>query len=181
MGMSVIQYLRHLQALLPRGFAWPRAEGSNLTALLRVLSAELARVDQRAEQLLDEADPRSTSEMLTDWETAVGLPDPCSGQLETVAQRIDVLVTKVNLVGRQSPQFFIDLAAGLGYSITIDEQVDGDPYKWRVNAPSETIRIFTAGSGRAGEPLRSGNNQLLECAINRLCPAHTQVVFGYGG
>lgn len=180
MGMTPDQYLSQLQALLPLGAAWPRHADSDMTRLLSALAQELARIDARAEKLIDEIDPRTTSELLLEWEAIAGLPDPCTGPLDTLQARRLALITKIANLGGQSRAFFIALAATLGYTITIDEKVDGLPHKWRVNAPAVTIRTFKAGRSRAGDPLRDWGNALLECAITRLKPAHTTVVFGYG-
>jgi len=181
MGMTSAQYLAQLQALLPRGAAWTREPDTDLTKLLHGLADELARVDERCDQLLKEMDPRTVTEMISDWETTYGLPDPCTGPLETLAERRAALAAKVSAIGQASPAYFITLAASIGYTVTIDENVDGDQFKWRVNANSVTVRSFRAGQGRAGERLRTWGNQLLECVITKYCPAHTQVVFGYGG
>lgn len=178
--MTAADYLSLLQALLPPGKAWTRDPDAVLTALLVALAAELARVDARVDALQNETDPRTVGELLEEWETVFGLPDTCTGQLPTLAQRRMALHGRVTAVGGASPAYFIAVAAAVGYTVTIDEQVDADPYKWRVNAPATTVTEFRAGSGRAGEPLRSWGNQLLECAIIRLCPAHTQVIFAYG-
>jgi uncharacterized protein YmfQ (DUF2313 family) len=70
-------YLSQLLALLPPGDALAREPGSRLERLLSVPAAELARVDGRVEALLVESDAARTTEMLADWERALGLPDEC--------------------------------------------------------------------------------------------------------
>jgi len=187
-------YREALQALLPPGAAWTREADAVLTALLDALAQELARVDVRADGLLDEADPRTTAELLADWERMAGLPDSCVTTTQTVSERRDALVARLTSLGGQSRQYFIDLAASLGYTITIIElgpfkaghnsagdAVMNDPWQfvWRVNAPTTTVRDFKAGSGAAGESLRSWGNLMLECAIAKLKPAHTYVQFSY--
>jgi len=197
MGMTADQYLSQLQALLPSGAAWPRHPDSDQTKLLRALAEELARIDRRAEVLLDEADPQTTTELLPDWEAAHGLPDPCTGPLDTLQQRRAAVLAKLTSQGGQSLPFYIQLAKALGYTVTITEfhgvlyagrGAAGDPvasadnpHLWRINAPAETAQPFCAGSGTAGEALSSWGKELLECAITRLKPAHTTVLFGYGG
>lgn len=194
MVMTADQYLTMVQALLPPGAAWPRDADAVITGVLRAMAAELARLDQRADDLVGEADPRTTSELLTDWERVAGLPDLFSGDLNTVQERRDALVTKLTNVGGQSRAFFIALAARLGYTITITEfqpfrvgfnaagdRLNGGPWSftWQVNAPETTIREFRVGRSVAGEPLRSWGNELLESAINAYKPAHTYVIFAY--
>jgi uncharacterized protein YmfQ (DUF2313 family) len=194
MGMTTDQYLLMLQALLPHGSAWPREPDAVLTKTLQGLADEVARVDLRAENLLDEVDPRTTSEMLLDWERIAGLPDLFSGDLDTVQERREALVTKLTNVGGQSRAFFIALAARLGYTITITEfrpfrvgvnaagdALNGGPwnYTWQVNAPETTIKEFRCGQSAVGEALRSWGNDLLESAISTYKPAHTHVIFAY--
>jgi uncharacterized protein YmfQ (DUF2313 family) len=75
--MDASAYLSQLIGLLPPGDALAREPGSVLERLLSVPAAELARVDGRVEALLTESDPARTTEMLADWERALGLPDVC--------------------------------------------------------------------------------------------------------
>ena len=93
-------------------------------------------------------------------------------------------------------KYFEAVAAELGYQVTITEffpfragaSKAGDPaagdawaFAWQVNAPETTIWEFKAGHSTAGEPLRTWGNEKLECVIERLKPAHTEVLFAYGG
>jgi uncharacterized protein YmfQ (DUF2313 family) len=195
MALDEQAYLGQLQELLPPGAAWTREPAAMLTEVLSAWSAELARVDQRADDLLNEGDPRITLELLPDWERVAGLPDPCAGAPETVAERRDRLVGRLTSRGGQSRQYFIDLAASYGFIITITEFQPlrvgfraGDrcygiawAFAWQVNAPEETVRIFRAGQSFAGEPLASWGNAILECVTSRLKPAHTHAIFAYGG
>lgn len=193
MGMSGADYLSQLQALLPQGPAWPRDPNAVLTLLLDAWAAEFARVDGRANRLPDELDPRTTSELLADWERVAGLPSPCMvGITQTVAERRAALHTKLTRLGGQSRQFFIDLAASLGFTVTITEfrpyhvnnavnlPVNSELWNfvWQVNAPLNTVRRFTVGSA-VNDALASWGNTLLECAISLLKPAHTKVLFAY--
>lgn len=192
MALSTEDYLQQLQALLPQGPAWSREQDTVLTKLLTAFAEEFARVDLRIDNLLNEADPRTTNELLTDWEHVAGLPDLCTGIPATIALRRELLVSKLTNVGGQSRLFFIDLAAKLGYTITITEfkrfrvtSRVNDPlnnadwaYAWRVNSALNTVRKFTV-AGRVNEPLASWGNTALECVITRLKPAHTHVQFAY--
>lgn len=77
MALTAEQYQSQLLELLPLGAVWPRDLDTGLAKLLLAKADEFARVDGRADQLIEEADPRTTSEMLSDWERVVGLPDEC--------------------------------------------------------------------------------------------------------
>jgi len=193
MGMTADQYFSQQVALLPRGILWDSLVEHELGELLRAQAKEYARIDARTDDLLKEADPRKTYEMLIDWETDFGLPEKCTDEALTLEQRNKVLHAKVTNLGGQSRQFFIDLAKGLGYDITITEfsifnfeSSFEDPmtdenwlFVWRVNAPEETINYMTVESG-LDEPYATWGNERLECSINRLKPDHTTVLFAYG-
>lgn len=175
MGLSAAEYLSQLQALLPAGAAWSREPDAVLTQVLAALAEELARVDARADDLLDEADPRTTYELLGDWEGVAGLPDICTGIQTTLAARRAALVGKVTFTGGASRQFFIDIAEGLGYTVTITEPA---LHTWQVNGELNTITTFKVNSG-VNEALRSWGNALLECELAKRKPAHTVLQFAY--
>lgn len=191
----VDDYIDQLAAMLPPGIAIRREADTDIYKLLSAMAEEMARIDNRGDDLLLESDPRTTTELLAEWEAQVGLPDPClAGAEQTVQQRRNAVVARYTARGGQSKQFFIDFAASLGYTVTITEfrpfragiSAAGDPlsngdwiFAWRVNAPETTITHFRAGQSAAGEPLRSWGNDQLECAIDRLKPAHTILQFSY--
>lgn len=195
MGLTDTDYLHQLQALLPPGPAWSRDDVAPITHLLGALALELERIDGRAWQIIEEADPRTVAELFGDWERVAGLPDSCAvafGGTQTVAQRRAALVGKLTTLGGQSPAYFIGLAAALGYVITVTEfhahtvgdDVDypiyGDAWNfaWQVNAALNTVTEITVES-TVEDPLAAWGNALLECVINRLKPAHTAVLFSY--
>ncbi len=195
MVLTETDYLRQLQALLPPGPAWPKDDDATLTRLLGALAAELARVDGRAQQLVEEADPRTVAELFADWERVAGLPDACAqafGGDQTMVQRRAALVGRLTTLGGQSPAYFIGLAATLGYAITITEFrahcVNDDVeqllydsawnFAWQVNAALNTVTAITVDS-TVEDPLAAWGNALLECVIKRLKPAQTTVIFSY--
>jgi uncharacterized protein YmfQ (DUF2313 family) len=195
-----IAYREQLGALLPRGRAWPREEGSTLMRLLHAEADELARVDARLSDLFEETDVRSTLELLGDWERVAGLPDACTPAPDSIAERRTALLSRLTSQGGQSRAYFIELAATLGFAITIDEfrpfvagSYAGDDicgedwaHAWRVNVlppaidtgEGFTVTYLCAG-GNAGDYLAGYGSLDLECIINRAKPAHTTVLFSY--
>lgn len=190
-------YLRQLQALLPMGAAWPRDDDAVLTRLLAAAADELARVDARSVQLLAEADPRTTAEMLADWERNAGLPDQCvvlSGQTQGAVQRRAALVSRLTQLGGQSVAYFTRLAASYGYTVSIseykpfragasrsgDQISNGDwAYAWKASAPLNTVTPFRAGQSVSGDAVAAWGNKALECVFSRCKPAHTTIIFTY--
>ena len=192
--MIAEDYREQFLALLPQGRVWTREPDSQLSKLLLGLADEFARVDARIDDLLEEQDARTTNELLVDWERVTGLPGDCVPLADTLQERRAEVVQKLTTRGGQDRQFFIDVAARLGFRITITEvtpfRVDinkiGDPilgedwwFAWQVNGPLQTIRNFQIGQSQIGEPLRDWGNDVLECVINELAPAHTIVLFAY--
>jgi uncharacterized protein YmfQ (DUF2313 family) len=193
-GFPRDRYREMLAALMPPGGAW---RGPVLAELLDAAAGELARLDGRIADLLDrEADPRAALELLAQWEAELALPGPCALPAETLALRRERAHDALTARGGASRAFFVGLAARLGYAISIEEfrpfragrnaageSLYGEDWTWawRVRvAAAETVRRFRAGASAAGEPLAAWGNDLLECVIGRVRPAHTRVLFGYG-
>ena len=182
--------------LLPTGLAWAKDPGFETYEVATALSKELERIDTRASDLLRESDPRTTSELIGDWERVLGLPDECSGDTPTLQDRRDQVVARLTDGGSINRQYYIDLAASLGFTVTIFEYRPflagrgraGDAisnglwiFVWQINAPENTIKYFRAGSSLAGEALARWGNDTLECLITKRAPAGTKVLFSYGG
>lgn len=194
------QYLQLQQNLLPPGAAWPREDGAALTELLHGFAEEFARTHNRADELIIEADPRSTLELLGDWERVAGLPDPCSPAANTIQERRDALVERLTSRGGQSIAFFIAIATAIGYgNVTITEfspfrcGIDqcgltelGDNsiwFKWQVHVPEARVTNFRCGLSQCGidELTDIDRADDLECILLRDKPGHTLLLFSYEG
>lgn len=194
MAMNQQSYASQLAKLLPRGLLWAETASNKIGSLIDAMAAEMARIDARSDDMLNEADPRTTFELLPDWERNYGLPENCSLEAQNLEQRIEALVAKVNFEGSLSIPFFIDLAASIGFEITITEfdvytfesNVEAPfygvewRYAWQVNAPAVTVTYRTTESD-VETPFASWGNELLECTFQRTKPGHTRVFFTYGG
>ncbi|WP_407936830.1 YmfQ family protein [Jiella pelagia] len=191
----VLDYTRALQAMLPPGGAWTREPDSNLSKLLTAMADTLARLDDRVSVLLQETDPRVANELLADWERITIADDECGAGLDTLQARRAAVAARLAQIGGQSPAYFISLASLIGFTVTITEfrpfragyGAAGDPVyseeyalTWRINAPEETETPFRVGQSAVGERLVSWGNERLECTLNRVKPAHTTLLFGYG-
>ncbi|ASW00130.1 YmfQ family protein [Paraburkholderia aromaticivorans] len=189
-------FLKAIQALMPRGLAWPRDPTSVMAQAMSGLSPTWARHTARNNNLLVDAFPKTAVELLPEWESALGLPDPCAGPAPTVAQRQAQVVARFAGSGGQSVPYFIQYAALLGYTVTVTEYVSarvgqsrvGQPvfrlgpqwsFVWQINAPLNTITQSKVGTARAGDPLASWGNAVLQCELNEVIPAHTILIFAY--
>lgn len=194
-SLTAEDYAAALLALLPPGTAWPRDAGAVLGIVARGLAARPAAVHERAERALAETYPPSTLELLPEWEASMGLPDECVGGDLSTAQRRAAVVGRLTARGGQSVPYLIEVAAGLGYEVTVEEHVPGragcihagDPcggeawaHAFTVHAPEQTVTEAVAGGCVAGDPLRAWGNLGLQCVLARIRPAHAVLIFAYG-
>lgn len=196
MRAAPADYLAHLQALLPPGAAWTREPGAVLTRLLAAQAAGLARAHNRALDLMEEADPRTTVELLAEWERLCGLPDTCTaGAALTPDERRAAVVGRLVARGGQSRRYFIGVAAAMGYpGATVTEfrpfragsactdatYTEDARHVWRLDVPDDGgLETFTVGAA-CTDAVRRWGRPILECAIRRHQPAHGLVHFGYG-
>lgn len=193
-------YVDQLRSLLPPGAAWNAKAGSTLAGLLSGFASELARIDARGVDLIEEADPRTANELLVDWERLLGLPDTCTGVPETARERQAAAHQKLTSTGGQTIAYFIELAAKTGFLIEIEEHrpalvgttcdtpIYGESwaFAWTVHVlPFDgylqgEVPVAVAEAGDpVGIPLRGWGALDLECLIGRARPAHTNVLFAY--
>lgn len=190
-------WLQAAQALLPRGPAWPREPEAVQTRFWTAIAQRLALLHQRARDLLErESDPAQTTEMLADWERAFGLPDACTPANPDTNARRAALLARITAQGGQSRAYFIAVAAALGYAIEIEEfrpfRVDETGiesplydqdwiFTWAVHVSATTpVSEFQIEFSTIEDPLRSwGTEPVLECMLNRLKPARTNLLFIY--
>ncbi len=191
---SRFDYCHAFAALMPRGLVWTDDLGTVQHKLRVGLCGVYERSDFAANDLLIDAFPANTLNLLPEWEASVGLPDPCAGPLPTVQARRDQVVARFAGIGGQSAAHFIEYTAALGFVVTITTFAPfragrspvGTPlygvdwaYAWAINAALNTITWFRAGRSAAGEPLASWSNLVLECELNAIAPAHKILLFQY--
>lgn len=169
------RYTTLLQKHLPAGDAWPRDEDTELFELLDGLGVEFSRVEQRALDLIEEIDPRTTSELLDDWERVCGLPgDNPNPPATTDARRAALLehlrglgapsITNINALleaisswySYRDYEYFSPFVPGstVGQSLTQDE--------WQ-----HTVRLHLESLDNGGE-----NDLAVEWLLTRIMPAH---------
>lgn len=183
-----------LLGLLPRGRVWPKELSSLQAQAVSCFAPTFQRLSDSALNLLEDTFPASTVNFLDEWESTLGLPDPCAGVLPTFQARRKQVVARLTNSGGQSVQFFIALALGLGYEIAVTQfapfrcgqstcgQQLGDSdwfFTWAVNTQINTVNFFQTGRSAVGEPLASWSNAVLECEMTEAKPSHTLVQFHY--
>jgi len=195
-------YLTALLAHLPYGKLWDdlRQPGSGIHAIMQALAEEFARVDNRAETLRLDLDPRYTSDLLFDWENFAELPDICSALVNTTLQeRRLALVAKLTYTGGQSRAFYVALANAMGYAIEITEYTpfvcgfsqcgidalwEGGHkirHHWSVTVLGPRVTYFRCGESECGiDPItKFVAADDLECRFRDINQAHRILHFVY--
>ena len=191
--MIASDYRKQLELLLPKGPAYDPQNGSVLLDFLSGMAEELARIDARTIDVLNEADPRTTTELFTEWLETVGIPDGCSVYALTPEDERTQLIQKLTKQAGQTPAFYIDLADALGYGARVEEfqeflvdrNVVGDPLydEYWVHSFSlvldEPPVVARAGVARAGDRLGTFNADFLFCILQTARPAHVVAFVGF--
>lgn len=170
---TVDDYVRALQALLPRGPAWPRDGDATLTAVLRGLAGIYAYTNERANNLLVVAFPATADDMIPEWNATLGLPGLTGYSGSDMPTQRAQIVAALTDSGGQSAAYFIELAAAFGLTITINGY---RPYRVR-----DSVRTPITGQAWAHAwrvfGVFEGDYQPLVTLFRMYKPAHTIVIF----
>ena len=184
-------YQQAMLRLLPTGRVWRRDPASTLSAVMLALAPTYTRSTVAAAQVLIDASPATTQNLLVEWENSLGLPDPCTATNPSIEQRQAAVRAKWGARGALTPAYFIALADALGFAITITEfspfAVDMScdapllepewAFTWQVNAPQIVTFYFSVEDSSVDDPLETYDAGELVCRITRDAPAGTLVLF----
>lgn len=168
---SVNDYVAALQALLPRGLAWPRDASATQTAFFTGIAPSFQRVNADANQLLVDAFPATVGDMLPEWNLTLGLPGALGYTGDDLPTQQQQVVAALTDSGGQSAAYFIGLAASLGLTIQI--------WGFRLARVNDAVNSPMYGAAWAhcwlivsDEP---GDYSGLRLLFNRYKPAHTVI------
>lgn len=188
-------YRAAIQALMPRGAAWPRDLDTVQAALLSAFAASYAKSDQSARDLLVAAFPATATQLLAEWEQTLGLPDPALPAPTTDDARRALVVATLTDSGDMSIPSFVAAAAQFGITITVstfrpfdvgrgvDWAIYGDEWAhtWRVNAsgavPVASDNPPTSSCVRREVP--GVGDARLEAMLAAFAPAYTICIVRY--
>ena len=191
-------YKAQIRSLFPRGKLWTFIPGGVLDSLITGIAQEFIRIDDRAADLIRESDPRTTVELLPDWERVMGLPGVCGNLAENDDERRNQVVAKLIQAGPQNKAFFAALAQSLGYDVDVEDIFEFLPFRAEMSRAEEylaehedwphtflikvntvSLRYFRAETHRAEDRLVEFGDALLECLVNESKPAHSIALFEY--
>lgn len=196
-GLGTDDFAAALAALYPRGPAWPRDPDSTQARYRAALADIQAAFHADLSNLADvELNPFQTDELLPDWEDEFGLPDPCVPQPQSTDQRHAALVSRIADPGGLNAQRYVELAASIGYAITITEFTPfvagvgacGGPtydldwrFVWQVNGATSPISSVMRADSACNDSLQTWGDSALECLINSRNRPSRIVLFNYSG
>jgi len=157
-----------LALLLPSSYA---RQAEALSVELAAEGNALDAAQASADSIVGGATPLFTEALLEGWERVCGL----TGQSGTEADRTSAVLARLRAVGGLSRDYFIDLAAALGYTILIEEL---QPFRASRNRVGDMICVPTIVFVWQVEVI--GMDQppaVLINLFNELKPAWTAVVF----
>jgi len=81
-------------------------------------AAEILRVDAKMNEISSEHDPRETTFLLEEWESALGIPDGCFNADGPIEERRNHVLIKLGL-SVQTAEDFEDLATVFGFASNV--------------------------------------------------------------
>ena len=105
----------------PLGAAWVafRVECTKAYSFWQSVAAGLNDLDVALCRMIHEFDPRTTDELISEWETSVSLPDPCLPAASDLQERRNWVMFRLNKKRWTTAQDWIDLAKLFGLTITV--------------------------------------------------------------
>lgn len=138
----------------------------------------LDAAEASADRLLNEMFPFLAAESFPDWERVLAITSRSTDPLQL---RRDRVVARLRSRGSLTKAYYEGLATAMGITVTIHENIGGDPFKWGVEVPGDVTYFFYAGASCAGEYLADYADVVSEVGnlFLDLKPAHTQCVLPY--
>ncbi len=168
-------------------------DGSNLKKVLLGLASEFVRFRDKTNLIYDQYDPRTTTNLITEWETQVGIPDQCFGNTGTLEERRTNILLKLAGVNVSTEEQFENIALILGFNIDVSNGIDIAVFPLTLpfvllngtEAPFTIVITLPVSEQPAGLPLElpftltSQVPDVLECLFNKIKPAQCNIIFRY--
>jgi len=192
------QHRKSLADYLPVGklFAGKNVSDTTLFKLLMGLALECYRAENNLNLVYDEYDINTTTLLIEQWESALGLPDECMNNTTDINIRRQQVLAKFTL-SIDTAESFINLAKIFGYDIEIltgkSVGVYPLPYPWLYFDSSKTARftiivrlaesvkpsVYPFTSTLYPWPYSSGETNIIECLLSNVKPANCDIIFQY--
>ena len=194
--MAVSDYDELLRKLLPPGMALDACNQPEAAELVNKTAVELHAVADLELKLFAEIDPRISTQLLSEWEASLGLPDRCTVGQQTLGDRQRAAYAKIVGGGSARRTRYLAILNALGYTdaaidrsrlwtceMPCDQPVFDDPewrFIWRVDLGVDTNTSEWTCTDPCDQHLRTWGDTAAECIILRENSITSQVLFSYG-
>lgn len=186
---SIDKNTQVLANYLPSGelYRAKNIEDSNLRKMLKALSYEYTRLQEKINELVEEHYLPTTVNLLDLWEKALGIPDECFSNMVSIEQRQLQIVAKLAKMNLTTEQDWIDLAALFGYEIKIEYVTYPSDYasSWKEAKFSMIVRFINFDDPQSNvfpckfPILFDGQSNMLVCLFEKCKAADTKVIYLY--
>jgi len=193
---NITEQTNSLAQFLPEGkvFDARNEPTATLRKFLEGLSGELKRVYDGMNDLSEDYDINFTTELISNWESAVGIPDDCfpgTGDLEERRTHVLIKFAKMNV---QTSEEFVSVIEELGFTVIL--QPGADVGIFPMIFPTEFFKdpqqarftlVVNLDSNNAVFPLpfpvefASNVNNIVICLLNVIKPANVDLLLRFTG
>lgn len=170
---SLTDHTNALADYLPggRAFEAKRISGSNLRQLLTGLAGELMRSQGYITTLNEQYLPDQTTLYLSEWESALGIPDDCFTGTGADDERLrDIILKLTSYAGVQTVADFQNLADKFDLIAVITPGADSV-------YPVVDARFAFVVEWFGATPAESQQINIVSCLFNKLKPANVEIYF----
>jgi len=168
-------------------------EDSTLRKILIGLASEWLNFRSKINEVSNEYNPKTTTQLIDEWEQFVGIPDNCIPVASTIEQRRLNVLLKLAGINATTEKQFKNVASILGYNIEVSNGVSTSTFPLTLpflliseaSAPFTIVITLPSSIKPSGFPLTfpftltSQQPAILDCLFNKLKPANTQLFFRY--
>jgi len=186
------QHANSLAAYLPSGklFQAAMVSTTNFRKFIEGLADELQLGEGYLKAYQDEYDVRTTTQLINQWESALGIPDDCFSGTGSLSERRRDALAKLGSLGVQTAKDFEDLALifGINANVFSGVGIGGFPLTLPFPLIGDTIAKFTIvvqysviGGSKftLTLPFTLGDDSvdIMQCLFRKLKPANVQILF----
>jgi len=168
-------------------------EDSTLRKILIGLASEWLNFRSKINEVSNEYNPKTTTQLIEEWEQFVGIPDNCIPVASTIEQRRLNVLLKLAGINATTEKQFKNVASILGYNIEVSNGVSTSTFPLTLpflliseaSAPFTIVITLPSSIKPNGFALTfpftltSQQPAILDCLFNKLKPANTQLFFRY--
>lgn len=157
------------------------------------LASEWLNFRNKINEVSNQYNPKTTTQLIEEWEEFVGIPDSCIDVASTLEQRRINILLKLSGINVSTETQFKNIALILGYNIEVSNGVATSTFPLTLpfiliseaSAPFTIIITLPASIQPQGFPLTlpftltASQPEILNCLFNKIKPANTQLFFRY--